>query len=274
MTIKRTFATTTILASIVMLAISGTSQSVYAQMFSDDVPEDAKVLLVELIDGSFSISASDFTLQKQGIAAGLQATYDALQANPKTDLFGESYIIIIQFSTSGSQTVECSEEIIAQVNLNNLKTCIQGPTGTSGIVQIDGTTCISCAFNLATTQLTNVNIPAEFRDPDPDLARQIIDLITDGGPFPESDQTALDAEDAAIAAGYDRVVALGISASVDTGFLQLVVDPNPPGPLNPAVLPEDDGFVLTVQNFDEFAEALERKMLGLIVDEPGRILTN
>jgi len=261
MTIKRTFATTTILASIVMVAISGTSQSVYAQMFSDAIPIDAKVLLVELVDGSFSISADDFTLQKQGLAAGLQATYDALEFDPDTNLFGESYIVVIQFSTQGSETVECSVEIVNQAALNALKTCIQGPAGNSGFGQIDGVTCISCAFNLATTQLTNVNIPPEFRDPDPDLARQIIDLITDGGPFPESDATALAAEDAAVAAGYDRVVALGVGAA-DLVFLPLVVDPNPPGPIDPPILPVDDGFVLTASNFDEFADALERKLKG------------
>jgi len=257
MTIKRTFAITTILASIVMVAISGTTQSVYAQLFSDAIPPDADVLLVELMDGSSSIIATDFTLQKDGLIAGLQATYDALAANPdpKQNLFGESYIIVIQFSTLGTQTVECSQEIDNQANLDALKTCI------GGITQIAGSTCMSCAFNLAVTELANV--PAEFLDPNDDV--QIIDLITDGVPFPESQATALAAEDAAIAAGYDRVVALGVGA-VDATFLASIVDPNPPGPINPGVLPEDDGFVITVANFAEFAPALERKLLGTIGD--------
>jgi len=268
MTIKRTFATTTILASIVMVAISGTSQSVYAQMFSDAVPEDAKVLLMELVDGSFSISASDFLLQKEGLKDGLQKTYDALLAdpNPKRNLFGESYIVIIQFSTSGSQAVECSVEIVDQAALNVLFACIDL------IVQIDGTTCISCAFNLATAQLTNAIIPPEFRDTDPQKAHQIIDLITDGGPFPESEATAIAAKDAAVLAGVDRIVALGIEPA-NAVFLVQVVDPvnNPPvvvlsAPFNPLVLPVSDGFVILIDDFTEFAEAIEFKLVATIVD--------
>jgi len=265
MTIKRTFAITTLLASIVMVAISGTTQSANAQIFgSNQIPNDADVLLVELLDGSDSISPADFILQKNGLADGLQATYTALQSNPQLNLFGESYIIVIQFSNVA--VTECSQEVDTQADLTALITCIEGPAGNTGIVQIGSTTCITCAFDQAVSELANV--PQEFLDPVDD--RQIIDLVTDGGPFPpigpnlDTRALALAAEDAAIAAGYDRVVALGVG-NADNDFLKLIVDPNPPGLLNPVPLPEDDGFVLTAQTFVQFAAAIERKLIGTII---------
>ena len=247
MNTKRTFATTVLLASIVMVAISGTSQSVHAQVFSQDIPENADILLVELIDGSGSISGPDFTLQLNGINAGLQAAYDS----PDTNLSGKSYLVAIQFSDGA--TTECTGEIDDQTDLDTFNTCV------SGITQVAGVTIMSAAFNQAVTEYGNA--PSQFTDNADD--RQIIDLITDGAPFPEDPQDALDAEDAAIAAGYDRVVALGVGAA-DTGFLATIVDPNPPGDINPDPLPEDDGFVITATTFDDFADALERKLIGTV----------
>ncbi len=252
MTIKRTFATTTLLASIVMIAISGTT-SANAQIFSNQIPANSDVVLVELLDGSGSISGDDFLLQKNGVNAGLQAAFD----DPNTNLAGKWYIIIIQFSTA-SQT-ECTGTINNQGDLDTLMTCI------SGITQLNGNTCMSCAFNNAVTELALAPSPQFNTDPED---RNIIDLITDGAPFPETQETALLAEEAAIKPNgdFDRVVALGVG-SADTTFLALIVDPNPPGPIDPAVLPEDDGFVLTATTFNEFADALERKLIGTIVGE-------
>jgi len=250
MTIKRTFATTTLLASIVMVAISGTT-SANAQIFSNQLPANSDVVLTELLDGSNSVSPADFLLQQNGVNAGLQAAFD----DPNTNLAGKWYIIIIQFSST-SQT-ECTGTINNQGDLDTLKTCI------SNITQLQGNTCMSCAFNNAVSELASAPSPQFNTDPED---RNIIDLITDGVPFPETQATALLAEDAAIAAGYDRVVALGVG-SADTTFLATIVDPNPPGPIDPAVLPEDDGFVLTATSFNEFADALERKLIGTIVGE-------
>ncbi len=274
MTIKRTFAITTILASIVMMAISGTTQSANAQIFgSNAIPNDADALLVEIIDGSGSINDADFQLQLNGLVAGLQATYDALAGDPQLDLFGESYVIVIQVSspdvvTDGAVT-ECTMEVDTTTDLSDLLDCIANITQITNAQGVKGDTCTSCGFNLAVAELANV--PAEFLDPDDDV--QIIDLITDGNPFPELNQVALDAEDAAIAAGYDRVVAIGISDGVDSAFLASIVDPNPPGAINPVPLPEDDGFVITVDDFTEFAPALERKLIGtIVVCPPGTFL--
>jgi len=251
MTIKRTFATTTLLASIVMVAISGTT-SANAQIFSDQLPANSDVILAELLDGSNSVSPADFLLQKNGVNAGLQAAFD----NPNTNLAGKWYIIIIQFSTA-SQT-ECTGTINNQGDLDTLKTCI------SNIAQLQQNTCMSCAFNNAVTELALAPSPQFNTDPED---RNIIDLITDGVPFPETEQDAIDAEDLAIIAGYDRVVALGVGPGPSTAFLADIVDPNPPGPIDPAILPEEDGFVVTATSFNEFADALERKLLGTIIGE-------
>ena len=250
MTIKRTFATTTILASIVLVAISGTT-SAYAQVFSNAIPPNSDVVLVELMDGSGSISATDFLLQQNGLNAGLQAAFDA----PNTNLAGKWYVVIIQFSTS-SQT-ECTATINNQGDLDTLKTCI------SNINQLGLNTCISCAFANAVTELALA--PAQFNNDLDD--REIIDLITDGNPFPESEQDARDGENLAIVAGYDRVVALGVGPGPSLAFLASIVDPNPPGLIDPVVLPEDDGFVLTAPTFNEFQAALERKLIGTIISE-------
>ncbi len=169
MTIKRTFATTTLLASIVMIAISGTT-SANAQIFSNQLPANSDVVLVELMDGSGSISGADFLLQQNGLNAGLQAAFD----DPNTNLAGKWYVVIIQFSTT-SQT-ECTGTINNQGDLDTLKTCI------SAITQLNGNTCMSCAFNNAVTELALAPSPQFNTDPED---RNIIDLITDGVPFPE-----------------------------------------------------------------------------------------
>jgi hypothetical protein len=244
MNTQRTFATTALLASIVMVAISGTT-SAHAQVFSQDIPENADIMLVELMDGSGSILPGDFLLQQDGLNAGLQAAFD----DPDTNLAGKWYVVVIQFSDFA--TTECTQEVGNQADLDTLKTCI------SAITQDAGVTIMSSGFDQATTELGLA--PVQYNDDADD--RQIIDLITDGAPFPEDPQDALDAEDAAIAAGYDRVVAIGVGAA-DLAFLSTIVDPNPPGPIDPVVLPADDGFVLSATTFDEFEDAIIRKLIG------------
>jgi len=251
MTTRKTIATYALLSSIVMVAISGTAQNVHAQVFSSDIPPGAEIMLVELLDGSGSISSGDFLLMQNGLNAGLQAAVDS-----DPSLFGQLYVVVIQFSSTA--TTECTQEIGNQGDLDTLKACI------SAIVQDDGSTSMSSGFNLATTEYGNA--PAAYTDDASD--RQIIDIITDGAPNSEEDTEI--AEDAAVAAGYDRVVAIGVG-SADTAFLSTIVDPNPPGLIDPVVLPEDDGFVLTATTFDEFEEALVRKLIGSIsppVDTP------
>jgi len=273
MTIKRTFATYTILASIVMVALSGTTQNVQAQIMAPDgAPLDVDLLLVEIIDGSDSIDSGQFTQQLTGLADGLQTTYDVLENTPN-DLYGRSYVIIVQFATIA--VTECSVEIINPAALTVLMNCL------TSINQLTppNATCISCGFAQADIAAAAGIVPAKYKDTDPDKARQIYDLITDGTPFPESLGDAIQGRDNSVATGVDRIANLGITPTANTAILvQLVHPENPPvlvfdPPFSNAELlqlaalniPEfPDGYVVFADDFAGFAQAIEFKLIGIV----------
>jgi len=273
MTIKRTFATYTILASIVMVAISGTTQNVHAQIMAPDgAPPDANILLVELIDGSSSIDSTQFGQQTAGLAAGLQATYTALFGTGN-DLFGRSHVIVVQFASIA--VTECSVEIINQAALTVLLNCINNITQLTA----PNATCISCGFAQADAAAAAGSVLAKFKDTDPNNARQIYDLITDGTPFPESLADAIQGRDNSVATGVDRIVNLGITPTANTAILAQLVHPeNPPvivvqAPFDENDLPSNDpefpdGYVVFSPTFAGFPEAIEFKLIGILEECP------
>ncbi len=78
---------------------------------------------------------------------------------------------------------------------------------------------------------------------------QIINLSTDGRPSNPS--STITARDDAVTSGVDIVNAIGIGASADIDFLERVVWPQP------ASVPPTDGFVVPVDSFEEYVQAIK-----------------
>jgi len=279
---KRTFAITTMLATIVMLA--GSSTTANAQLFETNTQVGSDLKLVLLNDLSSSISSTglnancgvddgtegEFETELDGKAAGLIALYQAVPA-----LFGHVEITVVGFATSAS--VKVGPTVIN--NQNDLDAFV---AAICAITQNEGTlTDIAEAFDVATTEIQN--------NPFGDI--QIIDLVTDGDPTTDGcdDPTTLAecvmiARDAAIAKGYDIIVALAIgdAQTVDPDALaELTFPGNNPSPIFTAaqvsadptilnILPDNDqAFVITVPSFEGFGEAFAAKLFEEVVCPSG-----
>jgi hypothetical protein len=238
---KKTFAMTALMTVMMMTMISSATQMAFAQLGTSAIPAGTSVHLILLNDDSGSIFPDDFALELDGKQAGLQALLD-----DRPDLFGKLHVDVISFSTVAS--FQCGETINDQTDLDSLKACIDA------IPQSAGLTCIGCAFDEAVVRMGMDPFGAS-----PSI--EVIDLVTDGVDN-LSDEAA--SRDAAIAAGADVIVALGVGSAIDTTSLSTLVYPNAPGPVNPDPLPDAtlQGFVLTVDDFAGFETAFKDKLAG------------
>jgi len=259
------------LASIVMVAGSSTTAA-YAQLFGADTDPQDNFKLVLLNDQSGSIVASgsnptcgvvdgvegEWETELDGKAAGLLALFLASPA-----LFEHVEITVVGFATTAA--VKVGPTVIN--NQGDLDTFVADICAIAK--DLGDLTCISCAFDVATTVIdTNT-----FAKGPNDL--QIIDLITDGEPT-EGENPPDNARQAALDAGFDIIVALAIGVDdVDPDALALLTFPGAsPGPIftaaaviaDPDILPNarDQGFVITVPTFVGFAEAFEAKLFAEI----------
>jgi len=266
---KKTFATTILLSSIMMVAISGTTQNVYAASIfgSDQFPPGTTFHIQEMIDSSGSISTvdpdgggcappgdlcSEWDLERNGVADGLDAlaAFDAVRPGGP-QLLGFLFISVVEFGSVA--TLQCSGEITSVADMTVLTDCIRTLT------KDDQATDIQEAF-----QVTCADFVANPRDV------HIIDLISDGEPT-ESTGFGGDHQAAAVAArdtcldpltgNVERIVALGVDIA-DLAFLKELVWPNNPpiAVVPPDAIPEDDGFVAVANTFDDFAQAFQNKL--------------
>jgi len=194
-------------------------------------------------------------------------------------LFEHVEITVVGFATSAS--VKVGPTVIN--NQNDLDAFV---ASICAITQDEGTlTDIAEAFDVATTVIQTNNFALGPNDV------QIIDLVTDGEPTTDgcddpttAAECVMIARDAAIAAGYDIIVALAIGEDdVDPDALALITFPgnnpspiftadsvinaNPPGSNLPD--PNVQAFVITVPSFDGFAEAFAAKLIAEVVCPAG-----
>jgi hypothetical protein len=144
------------------------------------------------IDGSASISAADFTLQKQGYV-------NALGALLPTD--GTVAVLVRQFSTT--QQLVFAETIIdsaaAKTSLIN---------ALNGMVQLNANTAIGDSIAASATDLLGGGITG---------TRQIIDVSTDG--INNVGVDPITAANNAVAAGIEQVNCLGIGGGANCSFI-------------------------------------------------------
>ena len=191
------------------------------------------------LDGSSSIDPPDFTLQLEGVA-------QAIENAGIVPRDGSVSMSVVQFSTD--VTVHVPPRVIdsaATVNAiaATVRSIVQKRNATNTAEAID--VCTRAGFTFQTS-------------------RQVIDISTDGLPSvttqnpgqidePAARQAALDAANAAMASGVDAINALGVGG-VDQTFLESLVRPQP------ASVPPDDGFVILVNTFDEYIDAMQNKI--------------
>jgi len=256
---KKTITLTALMASIVMLTISGTTQDVQAQILGSDLHDPGDSLLVILAeDGSGSISDADFALILNGEKMALNNFY-APGPNQQANFDQAISFALIEFSDNAVQ-VGGIFTVTDQASLDALTNAI------SNKVQSEGFTCLSCALLLA-NQIAGDN-PHDV---------VIVDLATDGEPFPNTNPPGiLDTAafvignatliDKANGGNVDGLNALGVNLA-QGGIDLLSVIPFP----DPIVIDQvsrDSGFVIFIENFNEFPAAFEQKLGVEICDVP------
>jgi hypothetical protein len=144
------------------------------------------------IDGSGSISSSDFDLQ-------IDAYRSVLGSIIPTD--GSVAIGIWLFSTGVSQLFQTTV-IDGQDDLDDIDTAL------ANAIQPNGFTAIGDTINTIANDLLNNTISS---------ARQLIDISTDG--FSNVGANPNTAADGVVAAGIEQVNCLGVGASANCGFI-------------------------------------------------------
>ncbi len=177
------------------------------------------------LDGSGSVSATDFDLQLEGYASAIENS-NIVPRNSSVS------IIVVQFSSAAQ--LELGPVLIdgaatAQTLANDIR----------NITQLDSLTDIASSIDECTSQFQYLS-----------GFRQIIDISTDG----QDSSTVVTAADNAVAAGVDAINALGVGSGIDTTQLESLVRPQP------ASAPPEPGFVVTVTDFASFTPAIEAKI--------------
>ena len=230
------------------------------------------IVLGICIDGSSSISSSNFAIMKQGIA-------DAIRNNLPHD--GTVELVVVQFSTAALGQPYAYVEYGPTV-IDSDATAEAAAITVENIVQINGATPTADGLYLTWQTMKTASLFAT-------AAKRVINLATDGVPnqpllaLTAPPSTSPPYDDAvwvvsqAAAEGLDELDAEAIAVTI-SGFQWLrdeLVYP-PPGFEVPTVNPNpydydgddlyDPGWVRRVEDFQEFADTIGEK-LEIIVEE-------
>lgn len=188
------------------------------------------------LDGSGSISPSDWTTLKNGVANAVQ---NVLPQDGSVEL------TIVQFSTTVQ--VELAPTIVDAGSVASIVATI------NAMIQLADLTCIAGGINVTwETMAASANFDPAYM--------QVINLATDGLPNvewftdPYADCTLI--RDIAVLEGLDELDAEGIGAGPDVVWLRDFVVWPQPGTIAPPYTP---GWVEAVTTFEEFAEAISNK---------------
>lgn len=216
-----------------------------------------KLQLGFLIDGSGSISDSDFSTIRNALAT-------VLGDETVVPRDGSIEVIVVQFSDARA-TVELPAMLITNSTIASLQQTIrsinQGRGGTplwNGIDSIVSEMKKSANFSVADRRTINVATDGQPQVP--------VDSIS----FQVGQQRSLEARDKAISAGIDEIDAEGVGQAItDTNFRNFLLDFVWPQPgklvtsdnINGNFQP---GFVTLVQNFSDFEKAVRDKVVAIL----------
>lgn len=216
--------------------------------FMASTPASAAVIeLALLLDGSGSISSSDFALQIQGYQ-NVFTDPDFFSSVVAPSQFDTLAVAVWQFAGS-TATPE-----ISWMTITNQAEATAFGSLFAGITQNSGGTPMAAAIDAATSSILSNGIGGGADD------RSVIDLSTDGSPNSESATTTA-AQDAEMA-GIGGLNALAVGPGADVPFLESIVF----GP--------DGGFVETAETFEDFEDTLRTKVgreVNASVPEPGTL---
>jgi len=177
-----------------------------------------------LVDGSGSIDDSEFQLQREGLAYAISDPTVIPQD-------GSVSVCVIQFASYARlevpPTTITSQSIADTISANIM-----------AMSQLGGSTNMADAFDVAVA-----NFPS-------DPAKKVIDISTDG--YPDDETATNNARDAALAAGFDEVWAIGVGLSPGSSgelFLQQLVH---------------SGDYMYATDFQDFQDEIKEK-IGVII---------
>lgn len=201
------------------------------------------------LDSSGSISQSNFNLMKQGLSS-------ALSLIPTT---GPNQYRIGVSTFDDTAVLSLAPTIVTAANLASLQATI------NGIAYRGGLTCISCATSILDSAYAGLGFGAS----------SLLNISTDGAPNVGQTNGATLRSTLTTGSGqWDSISAEAIG-SFNLSFLQALVYPNPGVTTNdPNALPNPlvQGFVLQVDNFQDYAGAIEAKIQKIVnVPEPGTV---
>ena len=208
--------------------------------------EAARADIIDLafsLDSSGSVGSSNWTLITSGLA-------NALNEVPLTG--DDQYrISVVGFSSSAFDIV--LPTTLTSDNLAIVQSQITSSPFTSGV------TCISCSIDLLTA---NKIAAGGFGN------KSLINISTDGAPN-VGNVDGINLRESTIASGWDGLSAEAIG-SFNLSFLSDLVFPQPPFITDdpselPTINPFEQGFVLQVENFEDYEFAITDKV-GIITN--------
>lgn len=177
------------------------------------------------MDGSGSVSFSDFQLQLEGTA-------QAIENEAIVPRDGSVRVSAIQFTSS--TRVELKPTIIEEDNVENIADSIRS------IGKLGGGTAIHSCIATATSLLMSEEQKSSI---------QVIDVSTDGR---SNYSSAVNASALALENGIDVLNSIGVGGGVDDNLLNAIVFPQPSG--------GDRGFVINVNGYQEYIEGISTKI--------------
>ncbi len=197
-----------------------------------------KVDLFFLVDGSGSISSSDFQLQKEGLA-------EAIKDSTVIPQDGSVSVCVIVFGYGDDAKV-----IVSPTTINSQSTADSVFATVMAQSQPGGGTPMAAAFDLAVA-----NFPG---DPS---GRQVIDLSTDGEP--DSATATTNSRDAALDKGFDEVNAIGVGLTPGGSAEQFLQNLASPQPSTSA-----PGFYMPAVSYQEFKDKMRDKIIKEVQPTP------
>ena len=203
------------------------------------------------LDGSGSINAVAFALERQGLADALAANIPYAGGIGAHADNGNLYrISVVEFGTTAG--VQFTATITNAAALATLVGQV------NGLVQSQGNTCISCATTALNTAFAGL--------PGGAAATSLYNISTDGVANTGTTNGAT-LRAALIAAGVDGVSAEAIGDQAGVAFLTALAYPTPvtiTGNTNNLPDPFTNGFVLLVDNFLDFGNAIDAKIANIV----------
>ncbi len=201
-----------------------------------------------LLDSSGSINVANFNLMKTGFA---NAILNLVPVDSSVE------ITAVQFST-GAFT------IVTPTLIDSVATRTAVANLIANAVKISGGTDLAAGLDTLTNLVVNSPV-FQLQN-----TVSIYNITTDG--VPNSESAAIASRNAALAAGIDAISAEAVAApsSAVTFLLNSIVSPQAGVlvPANPFPNPSVNGFVVVVDTFDDFADAIAQKFQVVVPPQP------